>query len=304
MPLCPYACIPVYLYLCITRYGCRRLVLVGDPRQLPATILSPSAEAAGLGMSLFERLERAHHEVVMLTIQYRMAPEIRAFPSKHFYQGKLIDAETIQAQLDFEKAITHRPTIGSVMAQLGLNPMNFFDIPQGHGHFSDEKVGTSFRNEAQCRFIVSLLAQVMVAVSKLSPSLSVAVITPYKAQVRRLKELIRQHDADFSSPFTSEGCDARMEDIVEVNSVDGFQGREKDVVIFSSVKTRGSISFLSDERRLNVAITRAKRCLVLVGRASALQSDPMWRALIQDSQAGSGNFHTVAKVDEHGFPSF
>ena len=82
------------------RYGCRKLILVGDPRQLPATVLAPQAEAAGLGVSLFERLERSGHEVVMLTEQHRMHPEIRLFPSQHFYQEKLADAPAITEEVE------------------------------------------------------------------------------------------------------------------------------------------------------------------------------------------------------------
>jgi AAA domain len=126
------------------RYGCRSLVLVGDPRQLPATVLSPRAERAGLGRSLFERLEGAGHEVVMLTVQYRMHPEIRLFPSAIFYQGQLVDAKQITDEIVKYKETNVIPTKNNVLCGLlsvwGLYPVTFLDLSS-----EEERVGKSFK---------------------------------------------------------------------------------------------------------------------------------------------------------------
>lgn len=246
------------------RYGCRRLVLVGDPRQLPATVLSPPAEAAGLAVSLFERLERAGHEVVMLTVQHRMHPEIRMFPSAQFYNNRLTDAPSITSEVELQRSSGVLPAGDSLVSldfsqMPHLAPLKFFDLSS-----SEERSGKSFKNSAEVSFIASLLESLANALT----GLSLAVITPYKAQVHCLKRSF----ANLPPALLS---------TVEVNSVDGFQGREKDVVIFSCVRTARNIGFVSDERRMNVAITRARRCLVLVGSSASLQFDDNWGALIR-----------------------
>jgi senataxin len=298
------------------RLGCRRLVLVGDPRQLPATVLSKSAAQAGLGRSLFERLERADHEVVMLTIQYRMHPgnvvlsqlrhfhtvlicsvafllwwvsiEIRQFPSRYFYQNLLTDAPAAQAV----QLITI-PRGQAAPAKLA--PSHFLDLRIAN----DTPSGKSYVNDAE----ISLVTRLLAALLPHARDYSVAVIAPYKAQVTRIKRALREDTVLASLQNERRRNDAD----IDVNSVDGFQGREKDIVIFSAVRSnlrhqndtlrplepgevtsapssRGgfSIGFVSDERRLNVAITRAKRLLIVVGNAGTLATDVTWQAMLQD----------------------
>ena len=153
------------------RYGCDQLVLVGDPRQLPPTVLSEDASRLGLSMSLFERLERAGHEVLMLTVQYRMHPEIRRFPSQYFYHDKLVDGEGFK----------HLQLEGRYRA---LRPVTFLDTVLG----TEEKHGTSFVNDTEAQLTVRIVAALLEFVSRKE----VAVITPYKAQVNRIRALLQR----------------------------------------------------------------------------------------------------------------
>lgn len=153
------------------RYGCRQLVLVGDPRQLPPTVVSERAARAGLSVSLFERLERAGHEVLMLSIQYRMHPEIRRFPSSYFYHDKLVDGDGF-------KPLALRGAFAS------FRPVTFIDLSRSQ----EEKQKTSFSNEAEAEHVVALLREVLLHV----PGNQVAVIAPYKAQVKLIKTHMRK----------------------------------------------------------------------------------------------------------------
>jgi senataxin len=243
------------------RYGCRRLVLVGDTRQLPATVLSINADNAGLSQSLFERLEKANHEVVMLSIQYRMHPDIRLFPSNYFYQGKLIDAPYITREVkeynsnEGFKHVQHT-IIPDFIKNSKLNSLNFYDL---NSH--EEKKFKSFINQTEIQFIISLLNDIQPLIT----DASIAIITPYKAQVKRLRELLKNN-----SIFSR----------LDINTIDGFQGREMDIVLFSCVRTCSSIGFLADERRMNVAITRAKKCLIIIGNADSLSNNETWKMMI------------------------
>ncbi len=225
------------------RYGCKKLVLVGDTQQLPATVLSSKANAKGLGVSLFERLERAGHEKVMLNVQYRMHPTIRQFPSEYFYENKLIDAP-------------------NTCNRDCMSPLILYDLMSSR----EESSGNSYKNEVEIDFIVKLLLTNLDGWQ----NQSVAIITPYKAQLHRLKQEIQTNKIER----------------VEVTTIDGFQGREKDVIIFSSVRSnRANIGFLCDHRRLNVAITRSKQQLFIIGCIKSLEINQHWNALIMSLRA-------------------
>ena len=269
------------------RYGCRTLVLVGDPRQLPATVLSQAAKDARLDRSLFERLEEAGHAKVMLLTQNRMHPEIRAFPSERFYGGLLQDAEAIAHEV--AAAATGGDGHGLVtcrfLPRYRLHPVTFLDLQA-----TVERVGTSFKNPTEARCALSLLAAMRDDLagngngngsSHGARPLSVAVIAAYKPQARLLRQMLREE-------YARGAQDLRCLN-VEVGTVDGFQGREMDVVIFCTVRGLGrghshgndSIGFLRDQRRLNVAITRARKCLVIIGDRRVLQQDEDWAALVK-----------------------
>lgn len=154
------------------RYGCNELILVGDPRQLPPTVLSDEASRLGLSMSLFERLERAGHEVLMLTVQYRMHPEIRQFPSRYFYHDKLVDGEGFQ-YFQFQE--------GKYKA---FRPVSFLDTMTG----VEQRHSTSFVNEIEAQLTVKIVVALLEYVGRKD----MAIIAPYKAQVNRIRALLQK----------------------------------------------------------------------------------------------------------------
>lgn len=197
--------------------------------------------------------------------------EIRQFPSDYFYQGLLQDADIVQEevrdncqmlQLQYRGRVT-----SSTLYRLRVKPVMFL-----HLNGMETRRGTSFVNEDEGRAVLDLLRGLVR--QNVHKEESIAVITPYKAQVKRIKRRILQ-DSLLSGVASS----------LEVNSIDGFQGRERDIIIFSAVRSgvshNGSIGFVADERRLNVAITRARKALVIFGNQQTLSIDPVWRAMIR-----------------------
>lgn len=213
-----------------------------------------------------------------------MHPEIRKFPSSEFYSNKLRDALRITTEVEQFNSGTlgddkKRRVVADfiqINSKLHLNPVMFFNL-----NSREEIHGKSFRNPTECNFLFSFL-------SFLSPVLlgfTVGIITPYKSQVdaiRREISNLKQRNPSASST-TSSSSNFWRELLIDVNTVDGYQGKEKDIIILSTVRTR-SIGFLTDQRRLNVAITRAKRCLVIIGSQRLLCEDPVWNHMITDLQ--------------------
>ncbi|KAG1714361.1 putative helicase senataxin [Nymphon striatum] len=223
------------------RYKMSKIILVGDPFQLPATVISRRAAEYKYDRSYFERVIDYFKElkikspVLLLTTQYRMHPEICSFPSKKFYRNMLT---------------THR-----------------------------------IHNVSEAKVVANVCCRVLELVH---PNTSIAVITPYKQQ----KMEILGH---LNNKIISK---------IEVNTVDGFQGREKDVVIISCVRANsgnGGIGFLSDYRRLNVALTRAKECLILCGNFISLEVDSFWKALIEDAMVRNVKITTDEDVKKMFF---
>ena len=303
------------------QFGARRVVLVGDPQQLPATILSLDAKRRGYDTSLFERLQRGGYPCHMLRTQYRMHPSIRAFPSAHFYHNRLVDgdrplraarvppgavdgAPAFLAALPTLPHAAGAPRGGSssglasrpLPVELRLAPYLFCNLTDGAVQRSEST--HSLRNEREARFVARLLLGLLHAAdearlceataseaSRLAaladaregsepppmPVLGsgcgagpsqrcalggicgrVAILTPYKEQCRTL-------EAELNAVFGSRTC---WEHAVEVASVDTYQGKEKDVILYSTVRSgRGGIGFVNDLRRLNVALTRARHAL-------------------------------------------
>ena len=228
--------------------GCRQLVLVGDHCQLPPTVLSTRAEEEGLGVPLFSRMVACGVHPFMLDTQYRMHPAISMLPSDLFYGGKLKNGVTPPER---------RPLQGFDWPREEF-PVAF--IPVTESIETDD--GGSKANEAEavevCHAVVSLLEGGQCTVS------DIAVVTPYAAQVRLIRRQLREV-LPRGPPF------------VEVSSTDGFQGREKEAVVFSAVRsnTYGSVGFVSDWRRINVSFTRARRALIVVGNPDTLRrGDP------------------------------
>lgn len=227
--------------------GAQYVVLAGDQKQLPPTVLSQAAAHAGLGETLFERLISIGLDYTLLDTQYRMHPDIMRFPSDSFYDGRLkcgVDAALRPPPRGFPW-----PTPGVPMALVAV---------EGTAAREQRDSTSSFANAAEAR--AAILAGLLLA--RGGDVTSVAFLTPYAGQVRALSEAMRAREGEF------ERLGVRVR---SVSSVDGFQGREADVVVYSTVRNNaeGTIGFVSDARRLNVAITRPKKGLVRRAREGA-----------------------------------
>ncbi|KAF5748639.1 P-loop containing nucleoside triphosphate hydrolases superfamily protein isoform 3 [Tripterygium wilfordii] len=244
--------------------GAARCVLVGDPQQLPATVISKAAGTLLYSRSLFERFQQAGCPTMLLSVQYRMHPQIRDFPSRYFYQGRLIDSDSV----------ANMPDEGYYKDPL-LKPYTFYDIT--HGRESHRGGSVSYQNLHEAEFCRRLYEHLQKTLKSLGVSkVSVGIITPYKLQ---LKCLQREFDQVLK---TEEGKD------LYINTVDAFQGQERDVIIMSCVRASGhGVGFVADIRRMNVALTRARRALWVMGNANALVQSDDWAALIADAKARS-----------------
>ncbi|XP_076935524.1 putative helicase MAGATAMA 3 [Bidens hawaiensis] len=242
--------------------GAARCVLVGDPQQLPATVISKAAGTLLYSRSLFERFQQAGCPAILLSVQYRMHPQIRDFPSRHFYQGRLTDSETVTNLPD---ELYYKDPL--------LRPYVFYDIT--HGRESHRGGSVSYQNVHEAQFCLRIYEHLQKAVKNLGiPKVSVGIITPYKLQ---LKCIQREFEEVLNS---EEGKD------IYINTVDAFQGQERDVIIMSCVRASGhGVGFVADIRRMNVALTRAKRALWVMGNASSLVQSDDWAALIADAKA-------------------
>ena len=228
--------------------GARQVVLVGDHKQLPPTVLSFRAEENGLKRSLFERLIDLGIEPLLLTTQYRMHPAISKFPNQQFYSNKLIDGVNSE----------ERPAPAGLLWPDWENPVAFVPINGGETVSPD---GTSRENSLEVSWVLKILEDLLEA-GELTQK-DIGIITPYAGQVRAIRNSMSEQLDD-----------------VEVRTVDGYQGREKEVIIFSCVRSNPekNVGFLSESRRLNVALTRAKRGLIVIGDPDTLRSDKNWKA--------------------------
>ncbi|XP_076927845.1 putative helicase MAGATAMA 3 isoform X2 [Bidens hawaiensis] len=242
--------------------GAARCVLVGDPQQLPATVISKAAGTLLYSRSLFERFQQAGCPAILLSVQYRMHPQIRDFPSRHFYQGRLTDSESVTNLPD---ELYYKDPL--------LRPYVFYDIT--HGRESHRGGSVSYQNVHEAQFCLRIYEHLQKAVKHLGiPKVSVGIITPYKLQ---LKCIQREFEEVLNS---EEGKD------IYINTVDAFQGQERDVIIMSCVRASGhGVGFVADIRRMNVALTRARRALWVMGNASSLVQSDDWAALIADAKA-------------------
>lgn len=235
-----------------------RVILAGDHCQLPPTVKCMEALHGGLGVTLLEKVVHYRPTAVsLLKIQYRMHEDIMRFPSRWFYQDELQAAPEVRHRgiLDFDTAVTWIDT----------TDFNFSEKCVGDG------IGRMNAGEAEL-----LLQQLKVYMSRigedriLDENIDFGIISPYRAQVHYLRHLLKK-DA-FSRPFRS---------LITVHTVDGFQGQERDVVFISLVRAneKGQIGFLRDLRRMNVAITRARMKLLIMGEVETLTRHPFYKAL-------------------------
>ena len=244
------------------KYGCAKCILVGDPKQLPPTVLSREAARFQYEQSIFVRMQANHpNDVHLLDIQYRMHPEISHFPSKAFYDGKLVDGPDMAG-------IRKRPWHQSDL----LGPYRFFDV---YGQQKSAPRGHSLINNAEIEVALKLYERVVSDCKGYDFRAKVGIITPYKSQLRELRlRFARKYGDDI---FTS----------IEFNTTDAFQGRESEIIIFSCVRAsvnRG-IGFLSDIRRMNVGITRAKCSLWVLGNSQSLMKGEFWGRMIEDAKS-------------------
>lgn len=235
-----------------------RVVLAGDHQQLPPTVKSPQALRAGLGRTLMQALVANKPEAVsLLQLQYRMNEEIMHFSSRWFYDGRLQAAPEVKYRglLDFDTPIEWIET-------------DELDSPE---EFVGENYGRINKPEAELT-----IAQLKAYIAKigrerfLEERIDVGVISPYKAQVQYLRQLLRRDE--FFKPYRH---------ALTVNTVDGFQGQERDVILISLVRANeeGQIGFLGDLRRMNVAMTRARMKLIILGNAATLTRHTFYRQL-------------------------
>lgn len=242
--------------------GAARCVLVGDPQQLPATVISKAAGTLLYSRSLFERFQQAGCPTMLLSVQYRMHPQIRDFPSRYFYQGRLTDSESVVSLPD-----------ESYYKDPLLRPYLFYDIT--HGRESHRGGSVSYQNREEAQFCLRLYEHLQKTAKSLGVAkVTVGIITPYKLQ---LKCLQREFEDILNS---EEGKD------IYINTVDAFQGQERDVIIMSCVRASNhGVGFVADIRRMNVALTRARRALWVMGNANALVKSDDWSSLIKDAKA-------------------
>lgn len=251
-----------------------RLILAGDHRQLPPTVISDEAQRQGFGVSLFERLAELYGDRLLrrLDVQYRMHADIMGFSSSEFYEGTLTADASVADHLLKDLAL-HAP--GGDDADLG--PLEFIDTA-GAGYDEElEPDGESRLNRREAE----LLARQAHRLLRIGlPPRDIAVITPYAAQARLLRERL---------PIAG----------LEIDSVDGFQGREKEAVLISLVRSNaeGEIGFLADTRRMNVALTRARRRLTIIGDSATLSHDPFYQRLVEYFER-LGAYRSVWEAEE------
>lgn len=253
------------------RYGCKKCIMVGDPNQLPPTVLSQKAASFKYEQSLFVRMQNNHKDsVYLLDVQYRMHPEISAFPSREFYTSKLKDGPNM-------KLLTERPW--HEIEEYG--PYRFFNL-RGRQNINDKT--KSLYNTTECKVILEIIESLYRKFPNIDWSNKIGVISPYKEQVRLLKKTFVDK---YGFLITKQ---------IDFNTVDGFQGQEKDIIIFSCVRAENNtgVGFLADIRRMNVALTRARSSLWIVGSVDALVSNKTWRDLFED--ANKRNLVTQAYV--------
>ena len=257
-----------------------RVILAGDHCQLPPTVKSIAAVKAGLGKTLMERIVENKPEVVtLLKMQYRMNEEIMRFSSDWFYGNQVESAPEVKYRsiLDLDIPMTWIDT-SELSAELASQPDA--EAP-AKPLFREEFVGESFGriNKAEAELTLLTLESYFKKIGKqriLDERLDVGIISPYRAQVQYLRRLLKKRE--FFKPYRS---------LISVNTVDGFQGQERDIILISLVRANdeGQIGFLRDLRRMNVAITRARMKLIILGDASTMTRHPFYKKLFEYIEA-------------------
>ncbi len=264
-----------------------RVILAGDHRQLPPTIKSPAALSGGLDKTLMQTIcENKPRCVSMLTIQYRMSDEIMQFPNREFYDGLLQSDPSVKYRgiLDWDTAIewvesdletengkrkTENEDLTPKSNSFHLSDFTF-PFSSGETLASD---GLSRINPVEAELALQTLHDYIERIGKdriLYERLDIGIISPYKGQVQLLRRMLRKDS--YWKP---------LRHLISINTVDGFQGQERDIILISMVRQneQGQVGFLSDLRRMNVAITRARMKLIIIGHSPTLCQHPFYKRL-------------------------
>ena len=291
------------------RRGSSSCIMVGDDKQLPATIFSDKNKRLKYSRSLFQRLITAGMPYIMLDTQYRMTPRLNEFPSKTFYNGLLNSGPNVSSEKYLPAYINtgtanfvpppRLPTTGMQhplqalpVAPAMLYPLMFLHVPN-----AESSTGSSKKNIAEANVCVNMLQIILSEACRLNRGKigSIGIITPYSDQLTTLRKAFRQRgmvDGALLSKIIEQDNLEYVVDSndcldIQLNTVDGFQGKEKDIIIISCVRSNdeSNIGFLTDERRMNVAITRARYGLFVVGNANTLKSNQLWMSFINHVEA-------------------
>nr|XP_020657790.1 protein ZGRF1 isoform X1 [Pogona vitticeps]XP_020657791.1 protein ZGRF1 isoform X1 [Pogona vitticeps]XP_020657792.1 protein ZGRF1 isoform X1 [Pogona vitticeps]XP_020657793.1 protein ZGRF1 isoform X1 [Pogona vitticeps] len=249
----------------IARFGCEKLILVGDSKQLPPTIQgSESTHSHGLEQTLFDRLGLMGHEPILLRTQYRCHPAISAIASDLFYEGKLLNGIS---EMDRTPLMEWLPTLC------------FYNV---NGLEQMER-DNSFHNMAEASFSVKLIEALIASGAEGS---MIGVITLYKSQMSKICNLLGAINSD---TFQIKA--------VQVSTVDAFQGAEKEIIILSCVRTK-QVGFIDSEKRMNVALTRGKRHLLIVGNLNCLRKNKLWGSVIQHCSERKNGLQHVGECEQ------
>ena len=246
-----------------------RVILAGDHRQLPPTVKSPAALSGGLDKTLMQTIcENKPRCVSMLTVQYRMADDIMQFPNQEFYDGLLQSDPGVKYRgiLDWDTAVEWVEAGGEE------RPPFRFPFEEGETLAPD---GLSHINPVEAELALQTLHDYIERIGKdriLYERLDIGIISPYKGQVHLLRKMLRKDS--YWKP---------LRHLISINTVDGFQGQERDIILISMVRQneQGQVGFLADLRRMNVAITRARMKLIIIGHSPTLCRHPFYRRLKQ-----------------------
>ncbi|KAF8630856.1 hypothetical protein AX17_005215 [Amanita inopinata Kibby_2008] len=246
------------------RYRCNRCIMVGDPQQLPPTVISQEATRYHYNQSLFVRLQKQRPDAIqLLSIQYRMHPEISRLPSRVFYQNRLQDGPDMAAKTAQPWHL--HPKFGTY---------KFFNIKG-----TEEQSSRSLVNKAESQIAAALYARLRRDFTSIDLDFRIGVVSMYRAQVSELRRQFERHLGE------------RLDGKIDFNTVDGFQGQEKDIIILSCVRggtSQDTVGFLADLRRMNVALTRAKSSLFILGNVATLErSNTTWAEIITDARSRS-----------------
>ncbi len=251
-------------WIAIRRAG--RVVLAGDHMQLPPTVKCYEALKQGLGVTLMERIVQNVPEcVTMLKMQYRMHEQIMKFSSHWFYEDGVVSADMVKNRsiLDLDVPITWVDTLSPLEEEAGENVFHEEYVGENHGRI----------NKGEAELAIKTLEDYVTKIGKerfLDERMDVGLISPYRMQIQYLRTLVKK--SQILKPIKR---------FITINTIDGFQGQERDIIMISLVRSneKGEIGFLRDLRRMNVAMTRARMKLIILGDSETLSKNPFYRDL-------------------------